>query len=193
MPASRLTPFSYAILGLVGRHGAGPHDIVRMMRQGRLYWTAATSQYYAEPKRLERLGFLTSRTTPGQTTDRTHYELTAAGRTALEAWLAEPTPLPKIQNEGTIRLLAGDLADDAELAASIAALRPQLDEMSGLIEQAEAAAASLPHRERYLRLNHALARDLIEALRRWTDRVEAELAPDGDGAADSAAPSGRQE
>ena len=111
----------------------------------------------------------------------------------LEAWLAEPTPLPKIQNEGTIRLLAGDLADDAELAASIAALRPQLDEMSGLIEQAEAAAASLPHRERYLRLNHALARDLIEALRRWTDRVEAELAPDGDGAADSAAPSGRQE
>lgn len=123
MPAGRLTPFSYAIPGLVGRGGAGPHDIVRMMRQGRLYWTAATSQYYAEPKRLERLGFLASRTTPGQTADRTHDELTAAGRAALQAWLAEPTPLPKIQNEGTIRLLAGDLADDAELAASIAALR----------------------------------------------------------------------
>ncbi len=65
--------------------------------------------------------------------------------------------------------------------------------MSGLIEQAEEAAGSLPHRERYPRLNHALARGLIAARRRWTDRVEAELAPNGDGAAESAAPSGRQE
>ena len=55
------------ILALVGEGGAGPHDVVRMMRQGRIYWAAAESHYYAEPKRLEALGYLRSRKTPGQT------------------------------------------------------------------------------------------------------------------------------
>jgi len=45
----RLTPFSYAILVLVGESGAGPHDLVRMMRQGRVYWASPESQFYAEP------------------------------------------------------------------------------------------------------------------------------------------------
>ena len=34
MSTASLTPFSYVILVLVGEGGAGPHDLVRMMRQG---------------------------------------------------------------------------------------------------------------------------------------------------------------
>ena len=68
-----LTPFSYAVLALVGKGGAGPHDWCRMMRRGRIYWAAAESHYYSEPKRLERLGYLTSRKAPGRTRERTHY------------------------------------------------------------------------------------------------------------------------
>ena len=60
MSSDRLSPTSYAVLVLVGRGGAGPHDLVRMRRQGRIYESAAESQYYAEPKRLERLGYLRS-------------------------------------------------------------------------------------------------------------------------------------
>src|SRR3954447_6700323 len=57
MPSTAsLTPFSYVILVLVGEGGAGPHDLVRMMRQGAwAYWTSSESQYYAESKRLARL------------------------------------------------------------------------------------------------------------------------------------------
>jgi hypothetical protein len=36
---------------------------------------------------------------------------------------------------------------------------------------------TLPHRERYLRLNHALARKLVEAHREWLDEVEKALRP----------------
>jgi hypothetical protein len=55
--SDRLTPFSCVVLALVGGGGAGPHDLTRMMRQqGGLYWSAAESQWHAEPKRLERLG-----------------------------------------------------------------------------------------------------------------------------------------
>src|SRR5262245_36518093 len=83
MVRETLTPTSYAVLVLVGRGGAGPHDLVRMMRQGRVYQSAAESQYYAEPKRLERLGYLTASKLPGQTHTRTHYELTSKGIDAL--------------------------------------------------------------------------------------------------------------
>ena len=55
MGTASLTPFSYVILVLVGEGGAGPHDLVRMMRQGAwAYWTSSQSQYYAEPKRLAK-------------------------------------------------------------------------------------------------------------------------------------------
>ena len=79
------------MLVLVGRGGAGPHDLVRMMRaQGGLYWAAAESHWYAEPKRLERLGYLRSRKEPGRTTERTEYELTKHGVAALREWLKRP-------------------------------------------------------------------------------------------------------
>ena len=44
----KLTPFSYAVLVLVGEGGAGAHDLVRMMREGQhVFWAASASQWYA--------------------------------------------------------------------------------------------------------------------------------------------------
>src|SRR5207344_2540366 len=96
MSRAALTPISYAVLVLVGRGGAGPHDLVRMMRQGRIYESAAESQYYAEPKRLEQLGYLRSRRIPGQTHDRTHYSLTTKGVGALREWISERPKHPQL-------------------------------------------------------------------------------------------------
>src|SRR5438045_2619997 len=95
----KLTPFSYVVLALVGRGGAGPHDIVRMMREGTFFWTTSESHFYAEPKRLARLGYLTATKQPGRTHQRTHYRLTARGRKALTAWLSQPAAMPRVQNE----------------------------------------------------------------------------------------------
>ena len=163
MSRDELTPFSYAVLALVGQGGAGPHDIVRMMRQGRMYWTAAESHYYSEPKRLERVGYLRSRKEPGKTRERTHYMLTAKGRKALQAWLAEPAALPRIQHEAVVKLLAADLADDETVLRSLQALREDIAEAGARLDSAEAVASTLPHRERYLRLVHKLGRGLLDA------------------------------
>lgn len=175
MPKRELTPFSYAILALVGRGGAGPHDLARMMREGQAVWDAARSQYYAEPKRLERLGYLTSTKLPGQTTERTHYTLTARGTEALQAWLAEPARFSRIQSEPVVKLLAADFVDDAVIVHSIAALREQLRDISTLLEEAERRAHEFPHRERYLLLNHAFARAIVRAHADLVDSVEREL------------------
>jgi DNA-binding PadR family transcriptional regulator len=85
MPSTcrELTLFSYEVLGLVGRNGAAPHDLLRMARRRRMLDWAGESQYYVEPKRLARLGYLEARKEPGQTRERTVYTLTEAGAAEL--------------------------------------------------------------------------------------------------------------
>jgi PadR family transcriptional regulator, regulatory protein AphA len=175
LSSSRLTPFSYVVLALIGDGGAGPHDLASMMRRGLIYWAAAESQWYGEPKRLERLGYLRSEKRPGKTGPRTHYLLTQAGRKALRAWLAEPSSLPRIQNEAIVRVLAGDLGDDASLIASLEAMRVNIDTARANLDVAETTAATLPHRERYLRLIHRYGRALLDVHERWLDEAEREL------------------
>jgi len=119
---SKLSPFSYVILVLVGEGGAGPHDLVQMMRNGRVYWTAPESQFYAEPKRLEQGGYLEAAKQPGRTHAKTHYSLTPKGREALRGWLATPARFPRIQNEAVVRLLGAEYADRGELLTSLQSL-----------------------------------------------------------------------
>jgi PadR family transcriptional regulator, regulatory protein AphA len=171
-----LTPFSYVVLILVGESGAGPHDLVRMMRDGRIYWTASPSHYYAEPKRLAELGYLRAHAEPGRTGERTVYELTAKGRRAVAAWLAEPSGFIRIQNEPVLRLLGSDLArNPAEVRDSLSAIRGEIAKLSEGLDRGEQIAPTLPHRERYLRLNTRLGRRILEAFSDWLDEVEGEL------------------
>jgi DNA-binding PadR family transcriptional regulator len=172
---SRLTPFSYAVLVLVGENGAGPHDLVRMMRQGRVYWTAPESQYYAEPKRLAEAGYLTASTGPGRTHPRTHYRLTDKGRDALRAWLATPAPFARIQNEPVVRLLGSEFADRETLLAGLGALRGEIAELTAALDRAREIEPQLPHRAAALRINQSLARRILQAHLDWLDEVEAEI------------------
>jgi PadR family transcriptional regulator AphA len=175
-PAQKLTPFSFAVLTLVGEGGAGAHDLVRMMRQGQhVLWAASASQWYAEPKRLAALGYLHAERTPGQTHERTHYTLTDAGRDALRAWLAEPSAFTRIQCEPIVRLLAAEYVDPEVLARSIAAVRGPLEESYAALDAAEALAPQLPRRERVLKINHRFARRMLDAHAVWLQDAEAEL------------------
>jgi DNA-binding PadR family transcriptional regulator len=173
--SNSLTPFSYVVLTLVGQGGAGPHDLVRMARQGRIYWDAADSQWYAEPKRLAKLGYLDARKEPGRTRPRTHYTLNAKGREALVEWMKEPARFARIQHEPVVRLMAADLVGDEAVLESLGALREELADIAGRLDTAEAAAAGVPSREQYLLLNHRLARRIVEAHEEWLDEVERRL------------------
>ena len=174
----QLTPFSYAVLVLVGEGGAGPHDLVRMMRRGRVYWAASESQWYAEPKRLERLGLLRSRKEPGRTRPRTVYELTDSGRAALREWAATPVGFPRIQNEPVVRVLAADIVGEVRALEGLRALRADLDAIDAELDAGEEIAINLPRRQRYLLLNHRLARRIVAAHREWLDEVERDLGGD---------------
>ena len=172
---SRLTPFSYAVLVLVGESGAGPHDLVRMMRQGRIYWTAPESQYYAEPKRLAEAGYLSAAKEPGRTHERTHYSLTDKGREALREWLGTPAPFARIQNEPVVRLLGAEFADRETVLEGLGALREEIADLTARLDAAREIEPTLPHRATAFSLNQALARRILQAHLDWLDDVEREL------------------
>src|SRR5581483_4127692 len=96
---NELSLFSYEILGLIGRGGAGPHDLLRMARRARLLDWAGESQYYVEPKRLARLGYLEAQKQPGRTRERTVYALTDKGLEALRAWSETPAAVTPLKSE----------------------------------------------------------------------------------------------
>jgi PadR family transcriptional regulator AphA len=171
-----LRGISYVVLALVGEGGASPHELARMVRQGGpVYWTAAASKVYAEPKRLAELGYVRGRSVPGETRPKTVYRLTSKGRTALRDWLRSPARFPRIQDEAHLRLLAGDQIEDREILGSLGGLRNQLAELGRLVDEMEAGESRLPHKRRNLALAHRLARRLVEAYAGWIEEVEAEL------------------
>ncbi|MGD9571572.1 MAG: PadR family transcriptional regulator [Thermoleophilia bacterium] len=180
--AEDLNPLSYVVLGMVGRGGAGAHDVVDMMRRGgRLHWAAAESKLYAEPKRLERLGYLRSREEPGRTRARRVYELTPEGEGALRAWLREPTPFPRIQSEAAVRMMAGDLADDGDLLSSLVAMRGEIALRRAALAETEAIVDEIPHRTRNLRLVLSLGDRVLDAHEAWLAEVERELGGEASG------------
>ena len=170
-----LTLFSYMVLALVGRGGASPYELQRMARQGRIYDWAGESQYYVEPKRLARLGYLEARSEPGKTRQRTVYRLTEQGHAALRDWAGSPLSFPRLQHEALVMLLGGDLVDEADLRASLAALRTDIADLAARLDVAEAAADTLPHRRRYLMMGHRLSRRLLDVHLEWLDEIEREL------------------
>ena len=92
MSRDELSLFSYEILGLVGRDGAGPHDLLRMAQRGRMLDWAGESQYYTEPKRLAKLGYLEARKEPGKTASAPSTRSPTRDSTRCASTRARPSP-----------------------------------------------------------------------------------------------------
>lgn len=172
MSSDELTLFSYEVLGLVGRTGAGPHDLRLMVRRGRFFDWAGESRYYVEPKRLARLGYLEARREPGKTRERTVYTLTEKGLDALREWARTPARFTPIKSEVNVRILVTDLVGEGPTRESVLALREELAALRERLDDAEASAATLPHREPYLRLSQRFVRGLLDLHEELVDEVE---------------------
>jgi DNA-binding PadR family transcriptional regulator len=167
-----LTLFSYEILGLVGRGGAGAHDLLRMARRGRMLDWAGESQYYVEPKRLAKLGYLEARREPGRTRDRTVYTLTDQGLDALAAYARTPVSFTPVKSDALLRLLICDLVGEDVTRASLATLRGDIADLRDRLDESERAAAEYPHRSKYLLLVTAHLRRLLDLHEQLVDEVE---------------------
>jgi PadR family transcriptional regulator, regulatory protein AphA len=175
MARSELSLFSYEIMGLVGHGGAGPHDLLRMARRARILDWAGESQYYVEPKRLAKLGYLEAHTEPGRTRPRTVYKLTDTGLEALREYARTPVTITPLKSEPLLRILIADLVGEDVTRASIATLREEIEDLIARLDDSADAAAALPHRAKYLLLVNEFLRRFVDLHRELVDEVEREL------------------
>ena len=175
MSSAELSLFSYEILGLVGRGGAGAHDLLQMARRGRILDWAGESQYYTEPKRLARLGYLEARTEPGKTRARTVYTLTARGHEAIRAYGRTPVELTPLKSDPLLRLLLCDLVGEAVTRESMLTLREDVADLMGRLDESVETAQALPHRSKYLLLVIEFLRRYLELHLELVETVEREL------------------
>ena len=177
MSRDDLSLFSYEILGLVGRNGAGPHDLVRLARRGRILAWAGESQYYVEPKRLAALGYLEARKEPGRTRERTVYTLTENAHEALREYALTPVRFTPLKSDPLLRLLIAELVGEAPTRASLSTLRADIADLLERLDEAEEGTAHVPHRQKYLAIVIGFLRRLLELHLELVDEVERELAP----------------
>ena len=171
-----LTLFSYEVLALVGSGGAGAHDLLRMAKQGRFLAWAGESQYYVEPKRLAKLGYLEARKEPGKTRERTVYTLTETGLDALREWARTPLRFTPFKSEALLRTLATDLVGEDAVREGFATLRDDLEDMRTRVEATAERAKALPHREKYLNLGLEFIEGLIGLYEELLEKVEQDFA-----------------
>ena len=185
MSSTELSLFSYEILGLVGRGGAGAHDLLRMARRGRMLDWAGESQYYAEPKRLASLGYLEARREPGKTRERTVYTLADKGLDALRAYARTPVRFTPLKSDPLLRLLICDLVGEPVTRASMATLREDVADLMERLDEGERTARTLEHRSTYLLLVVGFLRRYLDLHLELVDDVERLLeAGDTDATAD---------
>jgi DNA-binding PadR family transcriptional regulator len=177
MASKELSLFSYEILGLVGRQGAAPHDLLRLAKRGRMLAWAGESQYYTEPKRLAKLGYLEARKEPGKTRERTVYSLCDKGLKALRDYARTPVSFTPLKSDPLLRLLIADLVGEAITRKSMAALRDEVADIRSRLDDAERTAKELPHREKYLLLVVAFLRGLLDLHLELVDQVDREFEP----------------
>ena len=137
----RLTPTSYIVLGLIrAAERATPYDLKQMHASGiGGFWTLNHAQLYAEPDRLVEGGFLKVEREEGGRR-RKLYELTAAGRRALDEWLATPSDeFTELRDLGLLQLFFGA---DARAVAEVQ-LRIHGEALAGY-EALHATAGSWP-------------------------------------------------
>ena len=136
-----LSATAKVILGLLAMRPRSGYEIKTFVdRSTRYFWAASYGQIYPELKRLAEAGLVEGTDSPTGGRRRTVYELTAAGRHALEEWHAEPTEHFQYRDEAMLKLFfAGAVAPGR--AAEIARDRAEqaleaADELRAVEEQA---------------------------------------------------------
>lgn len=123
MSTDELTTTSYAILGLLGIQPWTTYELAQQMERSlKHFWPRAQSRIYEEPKRLAALGLVQARRDHVGRRPRTTYTITAEGRRALEAWLAEPGGGPTLELEALLKVFYGEQSTKGDVLANIAAI-----------------------------------------------------------------------
>ena len=139
----KLSPTSYALLGLLTRAPQSAYELNQLMQGSllRVYWPRAASHVYSEPKKLLAHGLVGEHEEHTGSRKRTVYTITPKGREALSAWLEEEGPSElRSQSEFMLKLI---LANEGPKEAAGNTLARASEESLADIEEAIAGIEAI--------------------------------------------------
>lgn len=104
-PSKKLTTTSYALLSLLAVRSWSAYELSQQMHRSLgAFWPRAERGIYDEPRNLVAHALARAKSERHGRRERTQYSITAAGRRALRAWLAEPSAPPQFESEALLRI-----------------------------------------------------------------------------------------
>src|ERR1700760_446077 len=139
MPPPPHTPTGRVILGMIALGRQAGYDIKQFVdKSTRHFWAASYGQIYPELRRLEEEGLVRGRSEPTGGRARTVFELTDAGRAALQAWLgSDAEPVDELRDEGMLKLFFSDSASPQERIDNIQAKRQRCERKLAQLRELE--------------------------------------------------------
>ncbi|MCU0268412.1 MAG: PadR family transcriptional regulator [Acidimicrobiales bacterium] len=170
----QLSTTGYAVLGLLALRPLTPYEITQQMQRSLDYcWPTSERSLYDQPERLVAAGYAMRQEPDGDRAAR--YEITAAGRDALRAWLATDSAMPRFQNEPMLRALFADQGTVADLHRTIDDLRAHVAQRRRLgVAQMEPYLTGdglFQERSHIVTLTADLVARVLDAIEDWADEV----------------------
>lgn len=178
--APRMTTSSYAVLAILDLQPWAGYELTNQAQRSLRYaWPKSERLLYSEPKKLVELGFATTFKEETGGRSRNVYEITEAGRAALEEWTTTKTRPPRFEVEALLRLLFAD-------NGSIEDLRKVLDELEADIAEPHQAIVELmgsyfegshpfPERTHLSVLFATFQIEMFKSIERWVEFARAEI------------------
>ena len=174
---------AWAVLGMLsfGRELSG-YDLKKWADNSLrfFYWSPASSQIYAELRRLEKVGYVTSRiAAQDDLRNKRLFTITPAGTAAITDWVHNaPVDPPVLKHGVALRTWLGHLADPAQLrdvvaehrsnSARLAAQAAAAAESASAVDEWEFPALVNRWSQRYYEAESRLAEEMLADL----DRLE---------------------
>jgi PadR family transcriptional regulator, regulatory protein AphA len=173
-----LTPTGRVILGMIAFGKRTGYDIKTFVdRTTRYFWAASYGQIYPELRRLEDEGLIRGTSEPSGGRARTVYELTKAGRAALEGWLAaDEAPSYELRDEGMLRLFFSDSLPERRIEI-VRAIREREERDLAHLRSLEPHASAGP-RGSHLTLQMGI--EITESTIKWCEATERRLAAESE-------------
>src|SRR5262245_44148287 len=177
---SQPTATSFAVLGLLAVQPWTAYELVAQSRRSlHWFWPRSEAHLYAELKRLVERGHAQAEVVEGRRRQRTRYTITAAGRAALQDWLATAPAPPTLEIEGLLRVLLGDQGSVKDLRAALETTASQARELDvagrALVQELLTTGGPLPQRLHLTERLVAFYAEFITLLIRWCDETLTEV------------------
>ena len=174
------TVSSYAVLALLALRPWSGYELTRQATRSLRYaWPKSERLLYSEPKKLVELGWATTYKETADGRSRNVYEITDAGRAALEGWMATTPGPPQLEAEALLRVLFADYGTRDDAKASLVALRANAqeveDSVATLMSSYLEGGHPFPDRTHLSVLFATFQVELFRLVQRWVDFASEEI------------------